>query len=207
MHVFKWRSMTILLLLPFVSSLLLAPFACSQTTEMEQAATKNKKKILEKIKSGTKLSSSEINNLSGIYLLDKQYAAGIETFERLGNDEKYKKEKYLIDLNLAQFYLEQASVAGTNKKDLIEKAKMYLNLGVNSADEKATGLFFRSHIYQFEGCIEKAKKDLQDAKNIAQAKDLILYEDGLYLTRDKFLSMIQRDLDGLSKLKDACVLN
>lgn len=206
MNMFKWRSVTLLLLL-FICGLSLSTLARSQNTEMEQAASKNKKKILGKITSGSKLSSSEINSLSGIYLLNKQYAAGIETLERLGGDGKYKDEYYLINLNLAKFYLEQSSEAGINKASLIETAKHYLNLGVNSANEKATGLYVRSRIYGYEGCIEKAKKDLLDARGIAQGKDIILYEDGIYLTRDKFLSLIQRDFDRLSKLKDDCELN
>ena len=209
MNSFTSSIVTRIALLLFAFGLALSTSACAQDSDMKRAGNKNEKQILGKIKSGGKLSSTEINNLGGVYLLNKQYSAGFETFERLGNDDKYKNEKYLIDLNLAKFYLQQSSenTSGANKAILIEKAKSYLNQGVASANEKATGLYVRAQIYGYEGCIEKARKDLQDARSIAQGKELILYEDGVYLTRDKFLSLIQRNLDSLSRLTDSCELN
>ena len=155
---------------------------------------------------GNKLTPSEINNLSGAYLYKKQYNDGIARLEQLSNDDRYKNSKYLIYLNLSKFYLEQASEKkpGIEKTDLIEKAKHYLSLGVDSAPEKASALYARSHVYGYEGCIEKAKKDLQDARNIAQGKDSILYEEGLYVPKDKFMSLLQADSDSLNKLTDNC---
>jgi len=200
---YKQRSAIVLL------AAIVAVVGCSQNSEMERTSTKIEKKLNDKMKSGNKLSPSEINNLSGAYLFKKQYNDGIACLEQLSNDDKYKNSKYLIYLNLSKFYLEQTSekTPGTEKTDLIEKANRYLALGVDSAPEKASALYARSHIYGYEGCIEKAKKDLQDARNIAQGKNSILYEEGLYVPKEKFISLLQADSDSLSKLTDNCDLH
>jgi hypothetical protein len=207
MNVFKGQSKTIILLMLFGLGVTLSTFVFAQTSGSERASNKNEKILLDKIKSGTPLSSAEINKLCGIYLLKKRFSDGIAVLERLGNDNKYKNEEYLIDLNLAMFYLKQASENKTtiNNSHLINKSKYYFSLGVNSAREKTAALYARSQIYAYVGCIEKAKSDLQEARKIVHGKGLL--EDGIYLNKDKFISLIQSDFDRLNKLKDMCELN
>jgi tetratricopeptide (TPR) repeat protein len=183
--------------------------ACSRDSDLMRTSNKIEKNLLAKIKAGDKLNASDINNLSGIYSVKKQYREGISAYEQLGKDDKYKNEKYLIYLGLSKLYLEQASETRANneKVSLLDEAKRYLMLGVDASKEKATALYLRSEIYGYSGCIEKAKKDLQDAKKLAEGKELILYEEGMYLTKDKFISLLQRNLDSLNKLTDNCEIH
>lgn len=203
------RSITKIVLLATCFTVATVVAGCSQGSDIERTGNKVEKKLTGKMTSGGKLNSSEINSLSGVYLLKKQYREGISVLEQLSNDNKYKTDQYLIYLNLSKFYLGQASENKSNqeKAGLLEKAKQYLSLGVDAAQEKAAALYVRSQIYGYEGCIEKAKKDLHDARDLAGRKELILFEDGVYVDKAKFSSLLQTALDGLSKYPDNCEIH
>jgi hypothetical protein len=188
-------------------SLSLLTLSCSQKAEMERAANKRKDKILLKIEACEKLSSSDIHAIGSIYALNQQYSKGVDLLNRLGNDARYDNEKYLLYLNLAQLYLEETRAVGVNKKELIEKAKKYLELSIPATEARAAALYSRSSIFAYEGCVDKAVKDLQDAEAIALNKKLIWFDDGMYLSRDKFISTIQPKLESIKKYKNNCELD
>lgn len=198
-----WRHSIFILILLF----LVLISACSKEAEMKREIKKEEKTLLGKIDKGVKLTSSEINNLTGIYLWE-QNDKGIEILERLKDYEVYKDERYIIYLNLSVFYAGKAKETTLiqEKKQLIEKAEKYLTFGFSSTPEKALAHYLRAKRYEIMGCIEMAKTDLQEAISIAMLKDIIFFEDGIYLEKEKFIQLVEEDLNRFKVLKDDCIL-
>jgi len=198
---FTWRgSILILLFLVLIS-------ACSKEAEIEREIKKEEKILLDKIDKGIKLTSSEINSLTGIFLWE-QNNKGIEILERLKDYEVYKNERYIIYFNLSVFYAEKAKQIpiSQERQQLKEKAEKYLTFGFDSTPEKALAHYLRAKRYEIIGCIEKAKTDLQEAINIAKSKDIIFFDEGIYLDKEKFIQIVTDDVNRLKKVKDDCIL-
>lgn len=195
-----WSSILILLILVLIS-------ACSKEAEIEKEFKEREKTLLNKIDKGIKLTSSELNALTGIYLWE-QNNKGIEILERLKDNEVYRNERYIIYFNLSVFYAEKAKQIpiSQERQQLKEKAINYLTFGFDSSPEKALAHYLRAKRYDIIGCIEKAKADLQEAINIARSMDIIYFENGIYLKRDKFIQIVEADLNRFKTLKDDCIL-
>lgn len=198
-----WLS-TILILLVLVLVLI---NVYSKEAEIEREFKKEEKILLDKIDKGIKLTSSEINSLTGIFLWQRN-DKGIEILERLKDYEVYKDKRYVIYLNLSVFYAEKAkkTILIQEKKQLIDKAEEYLTFGFSGIREKALAHYLRAKRYEIIGCIEMAKTDLQEAISIAKLKDIIYFEDGIYLEKEKFIKIVKQDLNRFKMLKDDCIL-
>lgn len=181
---------------------------CAKDFDIEKENKKIEKILLDKMDKGIKLTSSEINNISGIFLWGQKYDRGIETLERLKDSENYKNEKYLIYFNLSIFYTKKAkkTTKPQERRSQAEKAEEYLTFGFSNTPEKALAHYLRAKGYAVMGCIEKCNADLQETINIAATKDIIFFEDEIYLTKDKFIQIVESDLNRFKTLKDDCIL-
>jgi len=160
------------------------------------------------------LSNHELDNLSGILLYDKDFDRGIDIFERIKNNKSYEKERYTIFFNLSLFYLEKGRREHDQKEKnrFIDKSYEYLFIGFDSAPERTMAIYKRAKIYSRGGCIIRAKSDLQNAINFVKRKDVkrkdkILFEEGIYLSKSKYLEFLNKELDSLKKLSDHCLFD
>lgn len=82
----------------------------------------------------------------------------------------------------------------------------YLDKGFVATPEKALTYYKRGKVYSMIGCLTKAKTDYQEAINIAKIKDLILFGDGIFLSKDNFVNMVSKDLNDITIVNDNCFL-
>jgi tetratricopeptide (TPR) repeat protein len=178
--------------------------ACSEWRSIERENKQTKKKLLNKIENNEKLSYDEINNLSGILLWDEDYDEGIRILELLKNNDMYDNEIYLIDYTLSLFYTEKYKAH--RDKASIEHAKKYLAKGFKESPEEPMAYYNRSKVYAVMGCKEKALDDLARAINTASSREIILFEDGVYLEKNKFIEFMNKELDRIQTMRESCIL-
>lgn len=145
--------------------------------------------------------------LSGSLLFQEKYDKGIEIFEKLKDSEDYIGIRYEIYFSLSTFYIGKANkTAEKERGHLIKKAEEYLSLGFNNSPEKALAYYKRGMVYSAMKCMEKAKIDLQEAINTAKTKELIYFEEGVYLNKERFIEFVTKVMDSLGSLEDSCML-
>ncbi len=195
------RLIGILIMLPLICN-----YACSKNS-IEKENKKRKNILLEKLDRGQKLTGIDISNLSGILLTEENYAEGIDILERLKKLDNYKEERFKIYFVLSLFYAEKSKrVQNREKQITIENAKSYMIAGFNETPEKALAYYKRAKVYVTMGCIEEAKMDFQKALDSAKSKNIIYFDDGIYLNRENFKEVVNNDLAEIKLFKEACIL-
>lgn len=175
---------------------------------IEKEAEEKHKKIIEKFKNNQILTSDEVNQIAAYYSLASKYDEGIKFLEQIKDSEDYKSERYLIYFKLSGFYTAKAKETPKiqEKQAIIKKAEEYLNLGFHNTSDKALAHYLRAKGYEVMGCNKRAKTDLQEAINIAKLKDIIFFEKGIYLERERFLQFVTDNLDRVKTQKEDCIL-
>lgn len=62
----------------------------------------------------------------------------------------------------------------------------------------------RAKAYSAMGCLRKAITDMREAINLASAKDLVDYGDGIFLAKREFIRIVDGDISRLEKFPDRC---
>ncbi len=189
-------------------NLIITTSACSKEFDIEKENKKRREILLDKIEKDIKLSSDEIANLGGILLWNEEYDKGIEIFEKFKDLEVYENERYEIHFELSVFYTQKAKgvTERQERQQLIKKAEEYLMLGFSATPERALAYNLRAKAYAVMGCMKKAKSDIREAINIAKTKEIILWDDGMYLSKERFIEFVTKDLESFERFEDNCML-
>jgi len=187
---------------------LLIGSSCKNGSAPDNPEEFQQRRIYDKVSNGVGLTFSDINGVSKNAILNNEYSIGIEILEKLAKNDKYKKLDYIIYFNLALLYAEKTKEEDDDK----EKARLFANViknldkGIMSAPEQPLGYLLRSNVYFVMGCVDRSVSDLRSALDSAKGKELVLFEEGVFLSAEKFEEIIFRKLRKIDGNTDNCKL-
>ena len=183
-------------------------FACSQGFDIEKENKKSKKALMDKIEKGIELEDHELSNLIAILSGEENYDLAIDIFNKLEESEDYSKNRHSIYNSLSTFYGAKAMKTYDEQKrrQLIDRAVDYLEKGFSINSELPMAHYQRAQVLATFRCLDKAKIDREKANELAQTKDLIYIDDGIYFDKDKFVKFVNKMTAWFENAKDNCLL-
>jgi tetratricopeptide (TPR) repeat protein len=176
----------------------------SKEREIERITSETRQNILSKLKKGQQISASDIDSLVQILIMKGNFDQGISILNSLEHMASYKDVQYDIHFGLALLNIEKATSKKESNGELITAFQNNLNRAFKETPDKALAFYRRGNIYSEIGCITKANRDFQEAITLAGSGNLIFWGDGIYLKKETFVNMVNKQLS--PNAKDDCIL-
>jgi tetratricopeptide (TPR) repeat protein len=170
----------------------------------EGRAEKRYKELMGKVEKKEKLSSMEIGEVAAYFQLAAKYDEGIRVLEGI----KKQQDDYDVYFSLSGLHAYKARTIRSvdERKELALISRDYMMEGFRRVPEKPLAYYLRGKAYGVLGCVEMSVEDFTKAIEESKAVSPVLLGDGLYVDRERFISMVQRDIDNYKKFTGDCLL-
>jgi len=170
----------------------------------EKRAEKRYKELMAKFEKNAKLSPMEIGEIAGYFQITSKYDEGIRVLE---NIRKYS-DNYDVYFSLSGLYGYKARTIHLpdEKEKLASISYGYMMEGFRKVPEKPFAYYLRGMAYGVLGCTEKSVEDFNKAIEESKRADKIMFGEGIYIDRQRFVAIVERDIKSYKEVRSNCLL-
>ena len=169
-----------------------------------ERAEKRYKELMGKFRKNEKLSSTEIGEIAAYFQLTGRYDEGINVLKEI----QKAHDDYGAFLSLSGLYAYKArTLSGSDeRKKLVSMSYNNMMEGFRKVPEKPLAYYMRGVAYGLLGCTEKSVEDFKRAIEESKASKIIMLGDGAYVDRERFVSMVERNIATYKNFRGDCLL-
>jgi tetratricopeptide (TPR) repeat protein len=170
----------------------------------EERAGKRCKELMGKAERKEKLSSMEVGEIAAYFQLASKYDEGIRALEEI----KKQQDDYVVYFSLSGLhaYRARATRSVDERKELALISRDYMMEGFRRVPEKPLAYHLRGKAYGLLGCTELSVDDFNRAIEESKGADKIMFGDGFYVDRQRFVSIVEQDIDNYKRFTGDCLL-
>ncbi|MGZ3568143.1 MAG: hypothetical protein ACXU9W_05055 [Thermodesulfobacteriota bacterium] len=169
-----------------------------------QRAEKRYKELFGKFSKHEKLSSMEVGEIATYFQLKGRYDEGINILKEI----QKAQDDYPAFFSLSGLYAYKARTLSPSDERKRLVSMFYNNMmeGFRKIPERPLAYYMRGVAYGVLGCTEKSVEDFNRAIEDSKASKIVMSGDGAYVDRERFVSIVERDIATYKNFTGDCLL-